>query len=260
MAVRELVVTAAVGAGAACADAAGDDVDLVGGQQRAEIVLQRRPRTLIVVGGLRHHVRHQERRLIDRDGRFLVAVRVGHHVAAVEAAVGEVERLHAIPVRRHARDRDGTCRRASACRSTRRTDASSPSSAAEIAVVRERELRLLHQDSCSAGRRSAVAPLGLPIVRCTSGGIGRRGAGRDRERPDVVRRQRVRVRRRVVQILIVDLSPSKIVTVHCSPAMKFAFGVMKWSLAAHRRTWRSLCWPVMAQVMSYHGSTRPPAR
>ena len=56
----------------AAADAACDDIYLVAGaSQVAQVNLERRPRTLIVIGRLSDHVRHQERRLIDRDRRSL---------------------------------------------------------------------------------------------------------------------------------------------------------------------------------------------
>src|ERR1043166_1007156 len=75
--------SAALAAGAADARRTGDDVDLVAGVgEGTEISLEVRPWSLVVVGRLRDHVRHQVGFLIDRDAGLVVAVGGRTHVAA----------------------------------------------------------------------------------------------------------------------------------------------------------------------------------
>src|SRR6185295_5237814 len=94
-------VLESVAACAALSGRTGDDVNLVTtAGDRAKVVLQCGPRTLVVVRRLGHHVRHEERGLVDGDGRLLIPVRVRGHVSSVEARAGEVAAEHAVPIRK----------------------------------------------------------------------------------------------------------------------------------------------------------------
>ncbi len=103
MTVRNSRGNTTIAAGAAGSRWTSNDVKLIRRRQCAQEVFQIRPWSLIVVGRLGHHVRHQERCLVDRDRSLLVAIRVRGHVTAIETTVGEVGCLHSIPIWRDSR-------------------------------------------------------------------------------------------------------------------------------------------------------------
>src|SRR5262245_7151410 len=89
------VTTGTAYAGWAC-----NNINLIAfiGDERSKVTFKRGLWTLIVTRSLSHHIRHQEGGLVDLTRRFLVAVGVRRHVAAIETAAGEIECLNPIPI------------------------------------------------------------------------------------------------------------------------------------------------------------------
>ena len=167
-----------------------------GGRERAEVVLEVGPGALVVVRRLRDHVRHQERGLVD--GERVVA---GRGPRSASCGRGRSRcRGSRWPGRDTSpagpRDRRGTCPRARGrpIQSSLEVPAH-PVRRALVAVVGERELLLRHQ---VVVRRVEVRlrSRGIAHREMDVGRIRRRCVRHDREREDVVRGQRVGVRRR----------------------------------------------------------------